>query len=339
MANIRIAGVTYNNVPQIDVPKSEGGGNASFFASDTMQEKNVTPVENTQNVLPDAGYNGLARVTVGADNLSKMVTDSAASDAPATIDLSIAGSFSFPLATFFRSSESTAAAATPGRTTFSGAASRYCNISLPGDVESIPAFAFACMIGLKGINVKTGSTLIDVGARAFYCCANLETVGNLWERLKRASGNSFSTQNGSATPVFESGKNINAPEFLGTFSDSDSYVFNRSGFATFTAPKCIRLGERAFSNCVNLTSADFTALNGIDEYTFNGCSSLTDLYLRGADVVPLSSVNAFSGTPAVGSNPGLFTLHVRSELVDSYKAATNWSTLYNNGSGINIVSL
>lgn len=87
-----------------------------------------------------------------------------------------------------------------------------------------------------------------------------------------------------------------------------------------------------------MVSADFTDVASIAANGFVRCSSLTDLYLRHNSVVTLANTNAFDQTPAV-SSPSSFTLHVPSNLVNSYKTASNWTSLYNGGSGINIVAI
>lgn len=69
---------------------------------------------------------------------------------------------------------------------------------------------------------------------------------------------------------------------------------------------------------------DSDRITTIGAYAFNGCSALTTLILRNPDsVVTLTNTNALSGTP-IASGTGY--IYVPSVLVDSYKAATNWST-------------
>ena len=65
---------------------------------------------------------------------------------------------------------------------------------------------------------------------------------------------------------------------------------------------------------------------------------MTDLYLRTNAVVTLASTNVFFGALAE-TDPSSFTLHVPANLVDSYKADTNWGALYDDGNGINIVAI
>ena len=169
----------------------------------------------------------------------------------------------------------------------------------------------------------------------------METAGSaFWEKLKSVTTNSIRPGNGSVASIFESGNDIVAPNLdtVELFDGYDSYPFSRCGWKTFTAPKLPKVSEGMFYACTNMTGADFTAVASIEASAFAFCASLTDLYLRGSSVVTLSNTNAFMQTPAM-SNPTSFTLHVPADLVDSYKGASNWTALYNGGSGINIVAI
>lgn len=82
-----------------------------------------------------------------------------------------------------------------------------------------------------------------------------------------------------------------------------------------------------FNECSNLRAADFTgkyggAING----TFNKCTNLTVLVLRRTTVNNLSNVSAFANSPFASGKAG-GTLYVPNDLIASYQAATNWSTI------------
>ena len=81
-----------------------------------------------------------------------------------------------------------------------------------------------------------------------------------------------------------------------------------------------------FYSCENLAIADLKALLEIGYNAFYGCSKLTALILRSETMATLKTTGAFSSTP-IKSGTGY--IYVPAALVDSYKAASNWSTYAN----------
>lgn len=77
-----------------------------------------------------------------------------------------------------------------------------------------------------------------------------------------------------------------------------------------------------FRNCSSLRILDTLGAWNISSNTFRGCSSLIALIQRGEKIPTLKSNTAFNGTP-IASGAGY--IYVPRALVDSYKAATNWS--------------
>ena len=86
------------------------------------------------------------------------------------------------------------------------------------------------------------------------------------------------------------------------------------------------IDNSAFNGCSELTTVDFPAATRIGNSAFYSCSKLTALILRSATMATLSNTNAFSSTP-IKSGTGY--IYVPAALVDSYKAANNWSTYAN----------
>lgn len=84
-----------------------------------------------------------------------------------------------------------------------------------------------------------------------------------------------------------------------------------------------------FHCCYCLQRAYFPKLQNIDVYDFANCERLMTLILESDTVCTLSNINALGHTPISGyteatdGEPGY--VYVPSGLVDSYKAATNWS--------------
>lgn len=87
-------------------------------------------------------------------------------------------------------------------------------------------------------------------------------------------------------------------------------------------PKVESMSGRAF-NCPVLTSIDTSKLKSFSSNPYN-CKSLTRLILRNTETVcSINSATIFDATP-IGTGTGY--IYVPRALVDSYKAATNWST-------------
>lgn len=86
------------------------------------------------------------------------------------------------------------------------------------------------------------------------------------------------------------------------------------------------ISSYSFRNCTKLQKIDLHKAETIGTSSFYGCSKLVTLILRMDAVPTLGGTNAFTGTK-IASGTGY--IYVPSALVDSYKAATNWSTYAN----------
>ena len=78
-----------------------------------------------------------------------------------------------------------------------------------------------------------------------------------------------------------------------------------------------------FMNCLLLETADFPSATKINAYGFYSAKKMSVCILRSETMATLANVNAFTSTP-VASGTGY--IYVPRALVDTYKAATNWST-------------
>lgn len=80
------AEIDYTGVPKIKIPAADGGGDVIFQLPPTMQEKSVSIASNgTTEVTPDAGYDGLSKVTVTTN-----VPSSSSETEEVTVELSMA---------------------------------------------------------------------------------------------------------------------------------------------------------------------------------------------------------------------------------------------------------
>ena len=82
----------------------------------------------------------------------------------------------------------------------------------------------------------------------------------------------------------------------------------------------------SFMGCSNLEKIDFDVLEEMKNADFYQCSALTAVIIRSSAVCAMSNSNAFKLTP-IESGTGY--IYVPAALVDSYKAATNWTKYAN----------
>lgn len=100
------------------------------------------------------------------------------------------------------------------------------------------------------------------------------------------------------------------------------YAFKNAPAGVISFPACTSIGiYTAAGN--GPAGFDFTNKLTIPANAFNGSSNFSHLVLRSNELCPLSDVNAFAGTPI---SVKLGYIYVPADLVDTYKAATNWST-------------
>ena len=298
-----------------------------------QSNKNAFPLWRAQEVEPDAGYDAMAKVTITAD-LASQASQADSASTPVVLDFSNTGIIHMGgWGQYFRSKQE-------DTNTQAGSNAwgnpRKCKIKLPKACTEIGMRAFSGMSGLVEIDASEVAGMLTVKSRAFFATPNLTTAGTaFWNKLKSVTTNSFRPATGNTASAFEAGNDITAPNLdtVELFDGYDSYPFSRCGWTSFTAPKLPKISEGMFSNCTNMTTADFTAVASIESGSFAFCSALTDLYLRGDSVVSLNSDNAFTGVTISG-----LTLHVPSDLVESYKVANNWATLYSNGMSIEAIS-
>lgn len=123
---------------------------------------------------------------------------------------------------------------------------------------------------------------------ACYYCQNLETIN--FPKLKNMGKSAFMKCTNLRNAVF--------PELEGAVTN-------------------------AFGNCRKLVSADLSKASGLNASAFHDCPKLVTVILRKVDgICTLDSTYVFQNTP-IESGTGY--VYVPAALVDSYKAATNWT--------------
>lgn len=175
----------------------------------------------------------------------------------------------------------------------------------------------------------------NIGAYAFAQCYNLETV-NL-SNIRANSITSYMFQNCYKLKTL----NISDLRYINTYGLNSCYSLNsvnlsnivniqtdglsNSGFGSIILPNCTSFGQYMISGS-RVSVVDISNQITIPNYAFADAYSLVHLILRSNEKCTLSNINAFNSTPIA---EGLGWIYVPSDLVELYKADTNWSTFAN----------
>lgn len=102
-----------------------------------------------------------------------------------------------------------------------------------------------------------------------------------------------------------------------------NYALEDNGFGTITLPSCTSLGIDIGYGGTRVSTVDLTNNITLVANNFRQAFSLVHLILRSNTLCQLSNTTAFIGTPIAN---GLGWIYVPSDLVNTYKNASNWSS-------------
>ena len=206
-------------------------------------------------------------------------------------------------------------------------------VDLPA-VTSLGGYAFECCSLLETVKLPSMTKLGESYSSTFLfqLCDKLKTIDapNITEIGKGVF--SMSGLTSAAFPLvtvlgrdaFESCSKLEFADFPLVTSIPVNAFKGCKKLTTVNFPVATTVGNSAFSGCSDLVAIDFPSMTGISgSQVFYNCSKLTALILRSETMATLSKTNAFDGTPIIS---GTGYIYVPAALVDSYKAATNWST-------------
>jgi len=175
--------------------------------------------------------------------------------------------------------------------------------SVPSGVTSIGQYAFSECNSI--ISMAFPNTVTSIAGNAFYNCANLEQV-NGTGIITSIANSAFTRCPRLKTAAFPNASMASLYTIFG--NTTAAYADNLLEFADIGSTKAI--AANAFANCY----------------------ALETLVLRRSDAIcTLANVSAFLNTPMRGYNSLTGTVYVPSALISTYQTATNWSTLYNDG--------
>lgn len=194
------------------------------------------------------------------------------------------------------------------------------SVIIPGSVMSIGRYAFLQCTGLTSITISDGVT--SIGSSAFAYCKSLTSV-TIPDSVTSIEGNVIygctvliGITVSSGNTVYHSAGNCLIETGSKTLiSGCKSSIIPADGSVT-------SINRSAFLNCKGLTSITIPdSVTSIGESAFYGCTGLTEVdFSACTDIPTLEHSNVFSNTYSD------LVIKVPSDLVDQWKAATNWST-------------
>ncbi len=194
--------------------------------------------------------------------------------------------------------------------------SKTTTIRLPDRLTSIGDCAFRNRHKLTSLNIPDSVT--SIGDNAFDECRYL-VITKLPSALVSIGNASF--KNCSDMVLTE------LPSGLTSIGDNAFSNCNKIDI-TKIPDSVTTMGSRAFYLCERIKTLELSkSLVSIGAYCFNSCSALTTVTLPNATVVPELGSTAFGSqsfeTPIY---KGTGYIYVPDDLVENFKAATNWST-------------
>lgn len=301
--NITLKGANYTDVPSIILPQT-GGGTAEF--TDTSD------ADATADDILDgktAYVNGVKLVGTGSGGVDTLI-EALHNRVTSVSDDTLTSIRSYGLAGM---SALTSVNFPELQTINSYAFYNDYNLVMDGwpfpKAKTIGNYAFRYCYGLTG-DIVLPTTVTSIGQYSFASCKNIETF--------TASGNitTFSTYTftGASSDHMMTVREIHLPN-LGT-----SIALNLN-FGSISATYA----------CKELEVCDIGKAKSIAANTFANCYKLQTLIMRRTSVTTCANVSAFLNTPLRGRNGLTAKIYVPEALIDSYKAASVWTTI--NGYG------
>ena len=174
-------------------------------------------------------------------------------------------------------------------------------------VISLRRYALA---GFKTLTSVYFPAVTSLGEYAFYSCTNLSSVDI--PAATSIGGYAFQYCSALTSVYFPAVTTVETTAFS-----------NCSALVSVRFPAAETFGSSVFKNCSSLMTADFAAAKSFGNIAFSSCSALTCLIIRTIEKpCTLYGKSDLNNTPIAN---GTGYIYVPADLVDSYKAATNWA--------------
>ena len=183
-------------------------------------------------------------------------------------------------------------------------------IRFPSGITSLQQYAFYQQNKIKGV-ITFPNTLTTIGAYAFRECSG---ITELHGAGVTSIGN-YTFYGNTALTVADFPK----------LKTSGTYAFEYCTKLTeMNLPSLTAVPGNFIYRSTNIEKVDLSVCTSIAANGFRGASGLDKLIIRTPSVCSLANTNAFTSDTPIYKGTGY--VYVPDDLVDSYKAATNWST-------------
>jgi len=177
---------------------------------------------------------------------------------------------------------------------------------------SFKPYAFS---GCTGITSFESEHITTADTNVFSMCTGLKRVS--LPKMTALKQNFFYNCSALESVNLPAVANINAATVFQQCASLKSISLPSANTAT---------GMTIFQSCTALEFADLGFVTSVNAYLFDKCSALKTIVLRNTALVSLANVSAFNKTPFASGGTG-GSIYVPSTLIDTYKSATNWSTI------------
>lgn len=179
-------------------------------------------------------------------------------------------------------------------------------------LTKIGGYAFAGCTTLTEVELPNVTT---IGLYPFHKCTSLKSINMPM----------LVTIEGAYNPAFNGLTSLKSIRLDNLEETKQQLLSGCPALVDVYAPKITVLANGTFQNCTNLARLDMPVLSVIQINAFYN-TIVTTLIIRTNTVCSLMDVGAFSECPM---KKGTGYIYVPRALIDSYKAATNWSTYAN----------
>lgn len=221
-------------------------------------------------------------------------------------------------------------------------------------LTSIRSYGLASMSALTSVDFPNLQT---INSYAFYSATNLEMDGWQFPKAKTIGNYAFrycygltgdivlpSTVTSIGQYSFANCDGMETFTAAGSITTLGTYTFNGASGHVMALREChmpnlgtsialnLNWGSTTAANaCQYLEVCDIGKAKSIAANTFANCYKLQTLIMRRTSVTTCANVSAFLNTPLRGRNSLTADIYVPEALIDSYKAASVWTTI--NGYG------